>query len=52
MANWTNVTREPETGLPTMLVQAVSIAFVMCVCELVSAPVMVSAVGGAFALMR
>ena len=28
MANWTNVTREPETGLPTMLVQAVSIAFV------------------------
>ena len=51
MANWTNVTREPETGLPTMLVQAVSIAFVMCVCELVSAPVMVSAVGGAFALM-
>lgn len=51
MANWTNVTREPETGLPTMLVQAVSIAFVMCVCELVSAPVMVSAAGGAFALM-
>ena len=51
MANWTNVTREPETGLPTMLVQAISIAFVMCVCELVSAPVMVSAAGGAFALM-
>lgn len=51
MANWTNVTREPETGLPTMLVQAVSIAFVMCVCELVSVPVMVSAAGGAFALM-
>ena len=51
MANWTNVPREPETGLPTMLVQAVSIAFVMCVCELVSAPVMVSAAGGAFALM-
>ncbi|RSX54011.1 4-hydroxybenzoate polyprenyltransferase [Bifidobacterium goeldii] len=48
MASWMEVTRESEHGLPTMLVQAVGIATAMCVCELVSAPLMVDAASGAF----
>lgn len=51
MAGWMDVSRETKDSLPTMLVQAIGIATAMCVCELVSAPVMVTLVSGAFNIL-
>ncbi|MBT1162431.1 MULTISPECIES: 4-hydroxybenzoate polyprenyltransferase [Bifidobacterium] len=48
MAGWLDVRRESKDSLPTMLMQAIVIAAVLCVCELISAPIYVKMSGGAF----
>ena len=40
-ANWTRVTREAGSSLPTMLVQAIIVGAVLCIGELVCAPIYV-----------
>lgn len=48
---WTNITRDEESGLPIMPVQAVSAAAVLCVGELLCAPIYVGMTQGRFALL-
>ncbi|MCI1219834.1 MAG: 4-hydroxybenzoate polyprenyltransferase [Bifidobacterium sp.] len=50
-AHWSNITRDEESGLPTMLVQAVAIAGVLCVGELLCAPIYVNLAYGKVALL-
>ncbi|OZG63831.1 4-hydroxybenzoate polyprenyltransferase [Bifidobacterium hapali] len=51
MTDWLAVRRESNDALPQMLVQAIIIAGVLCICELVSAPIYVRMSGNAFNIL-
>ena len=47
---WTHITRDEESGLPTMLVQAIAAAGVLCVGEIICAPMFAGMAQNRFAL--